>query len=264
MADVCYCHDSFTRSRATYYGSPDCYGTPTGACGYGEYGRDVNDGPVPLGPGALHGRRGTRTLTLLDLRPKYIFPFGHPVVSCPLGTLDNRLGPKSIVKCTKPQCTEDGVNVVVTDYGEGDRTDFILSQRAYGEMSKPDKAQELFAYGVVDVEFRRVPCQYSGDNLLLKVNEHSKQPGYLAIILLYVAGQNDITAVEFWEEDRQQWTPMRRAYGAVFDLANPPSGDINVRFLVSGTNGVNWVHPNDGIPSDWEAGATYDTQIQLY
>ncbi|OWM88329.1 expansin-like B1 [Punica granatum] len=229
---VCYCHDSFTRSRATYYGSPDCYGTPTGACGYGEYGRDVNDGYV-TGVSKLY-RNGA---------------------GC---------GACYQVKCTKPQCTEDGVNVVVTDYGEGDRTDFILSQRAYGEMSKPDKAQELFAYGVVDVEFRRVPCQYSGDNLLLKVNEHSKQPGYLAIILLYVAGQNDITAVEFWEEDRQQWTPMRRAYGAVFDLANPPSGDINVRFLVSGTNGVNWVHPNDGIPSDWEAGATYDTQIQLY
>ncbi|KAK4262571.1 hypothetical protein QN277_028117 [Acacia crassicarpa] len=36
----------FTSSRATYYGSPDCYGTPRGACGYSEYGRTVNDGSV--------------------------------------------------------------------------------------------------------------------------------------------------------------------------------------------------------------------------
>jgi hypothetical protein len=88
------------------------------------------------------------------------------------------------------------VNVVVTDYGEGDKTDFILSTRAYARMARPNMALELFAYGVVDVEFRRIPCRYSGYNLMFKVHEHSRFPEYLAIVLLYQAGQNEILAVE--------------------------------------------------------------------
>jgi hypothetical protein len=91
------------------------------------------------------------------------------------------------------------VNVVVTDYGEGDKTDFILSPRAYARMAHPNMAVELIAYGVVDVEFRRIPCRYSGYKLMFKVHEHSRYPDYLAIILLYQAGQNEILAVELWQ-----------------------------------------------------------------
>ncbi|KAJ7011325.1 expansin-like B1 [Populus alba x Populus x berolinensis] len=36
----------YTCSRATYFGSPDCLGTPTGACGFGGYGGTVNDANV--------------------------------------------------------------------------------------------------------------------------------------------------------------------------------------------------------------------------
>ncbi|GMQ04665.1 hypothetical protein CsSME_00050010 [Camellia sinensis var. sinensis] len=43
---VCYSQDAYVCSRATYYGSPDCLGTPIGACGFGEYGRTVYDGGV--------------------------------------------------------------------------------------------------------------------------------------------------------------------------------------------------------------------------
>jgi len=91
--------------------------------------------------------------------------------------------------------------VVVTDYGEGDRTDFILSTRAYAKMAKPDDYQtkQLFAYGVVEVEFRRVPCRYPGQNLLVSVSEHSRNPSYLAVILLYVGGKDDVIAAEYWQ-----------------------------------------------------------------
>lgn len=88
---------------------------------------------------------------------------------------------------------------MVTDYGEGDRTDFILSPRAYTKLAKPNLALELFAYGVVDVEYRRISCKYSSNNLMVQVHEHSNYPQYLAIVILYVAGQNDITAVELWQ-----------------------------------------------------------------
>lgn len=56
---------------------------------------------------------------------------------------------------------------------------------------------------------------------------------------------------------------MRRVYGVVFDYENPPSGEIYLRFQVSGSGGVNWVQSKNVIPSDWKAGAAYDTMIQL-
>ena len=105
------------------------------------------------------------------------------------------------VRCKiQEHCDDYGAYVAVTDYGEGDRTDFIMSPRAYSRLARnPDASKELFKYGVVDVEFRRVPCRYSGYNVFFKVHEHSKNPNYLAIVILYAAGRYDITAVQFWQ-----------------------------------------------------------------
>lgn len=105
------------------------------------------------------------------------------------------------VRCTNPTyCSDSGAYVVVTDHGEGDYTDFILSPRAYAKLANSNAALELFSRGVVDVEFRRVSCQYPNYNTVkFKVHEHSRYPDYLAIVIIYVAGKNDITAVELWQ-----------------------------------------------------------------
>ncbi|XVF52527.1 hypothetical protein PTKIN_Ptkin05aG0025500 [Pterospermum kingtungense] len=230
---LCYSQDDFVKSRATYYGSPDCLGTPTGACGFGEYGRTVNDANV-AGASARLYKNGT---------------------GC---------GACYQVRCTNPRlCTDDGVYVVVTDYGEGDNTDFIHSPRAYARMAKPDTAAELFSYGVVEVEYKRIPCRYGGYKLQFKVHEHSKFPNYLAIVLLYVSGKNEVLAVEMWREDCKEWIRMRRAYGAVFDMANPPMGPVSLRFQVQGSAGLKWMQAPNIIPSDWQAGVAYESDIEL-
>lgn len=86
----------------------------------------------------------------------------------------------------------------MTDYGEGDNEDFILSPRTYSKLALPHVAHELFAFGVVDVEYKRVSCQYAGHNVMYKVHERSKYPNYLALVVTHVAGQNDITRVELY------------------------------------------------------------------
>lgn len=104
------------------------------------------------------------------------------------------------VRCKIPNlCADDGMKVVVTDHGEGDRTDFILSPRGFSMLARPNMAADLFAYGVIGMEYRRVPCQYPGSNLMVKVHEHSKFSDYLAIVMLNQAGLSDITAVEIWQ-----------------------------------------------------------------
>ncbi|KAL4556834.1 hypothetical protein LXL04_034998 [Taraxacum kok-saghyz] len=160
------------------------------------------------------------------------------------------------VRCKSPKhYSVEGTKVVVTDHGEGDNTDFILSVHAYNKLALPGLAKELFSYGVVDVEYKRISCQYSGYNLMLKVHEHSKFPEYLSLIAIYQAGVSEITAVEIWQENCQQWMSMRRAYGAVWDMPNPPRGQpegaINVRIQVTDCSGSKWVQLKSLIPSEW-------------
>lgn len=228
------CTSQFTPSRATYYGSPDCNGTPRGACGFGEFGRTVNDGSVSGASARL-------------------YKDGSGCGAC------------YKVRCKNPQlCNYDGVNVVMTDYGEGDHTDFILSPRAYSKLALPNVAPELFAFGVVDVEYKRVSCQYTGYNVMYKVHERSNYPNYLALVVTYVAGKNDVTGVELWREDCKEWVPMRRAFGAVWDMANPPQGSITLRFqATSSTGNTFWMQSTNALPDNWEAGAAYDSKLQL-
>lgn len=180
---------------------------------------------------------------------------------------------------------------MVTDYGEGDNTDFILSTRAYTRLARPNMASELLAYGVVNVEYRRISCRYAGYNILFKIHEYSRYPDYLAIVIMYQGGQNDIVALEIWkvrssdiqildftvikiinglkifimmgvvQEDSKEWVAMRRAFGAVFDMANPPKGRLTLRFKVSA--GQTWALARNVIPNDWKAGVAYDSTIQL-
>ncbi|KAK9121005.1 hypothetical protein Syun_018622 [Stephania yunnanensis] len=106
---------------------------------------------------------------------------------------------------------------------------FILSPKGFQELARKNLALELMAYGVVDIEYRRISCQYPGYNLMFKVQENSRFPVYLAIVIIYQAGQSEITAVEIWLEDCKQWQGMGKAFGAVWDISNPPEGSITER-----------------------------------
>ncbi|XXG43742.1 hypothetical protein AAC387_Pa01g3711 [Persea americana] len=63
--------DPFICSRATDYGSPDCLGTPRGACGYREFGKTINGGDV--GAVCRLYRNGTRCGACYQVRfPNYL------------------------------------------------------------------------------------------------------------------------------------------------------------------------------------------------
>lgn len=67
------------------------------------------------------------------------------------------------------------------------------------------------------------------------------------------------------QEDYKEWKGMRRSHGGVWDMPNPPKGDIKLRFQVSGSMGYGkWVMVDNALPSYWKAGAFYDTDIHLY
>jgi hypothetical protein len=67
----------------------------------------------------------------------------------------------------------------------------------------------------------------------------------------------------YMQEDCKEWRGMRRAYGAVWDIPNPPKGAISLKLQVCGSAGVTWVQADNVLPSDWKAGVAYDSAIQL-
>lgn len=96
------------------------------------------------------------------------------------------------MKCKIPaHCTDEGSTIVVTDFGIGPYTDFVLTARAFASLARPNMDKELLASGVVDIDFRRVPCKYSS-NIALMVHERSANPHYLAVFPIYQAGSYDI------------------------------------------------------------------------
>ncbi|CAO2819438.1 unnamed protein product [Amaranthus hypochondriacus] len=228
LPTLCYSQE---KSKATYFGSPDCKGNPSGACGYGDYGRTVNDGDV-----AAVSR---------------LYKNGAGCGAC------------YQVKCSEEECNEDGVKVVVTDHGVSNEADFILSGQAFSKMAKSGMENNLKAYGHVNVEYQRISCQYPANNLMLKVHEHSRYPNYLALLFYYQSGIYDITAVEIFEEANLRWRACRRAYGAVWDVTNPPKGSLTIRFFVASSVQAKWMVAANVIPPSWTPGVAYDTSLQL-
>jgi len=224
--------ESYIASRATYYGSPDCLGTDGGACGYGSFGRNLNGGDVAAV--AQLYRNGTGCGACYQVR-------------CTNGDL----------------CTDEGVKITVTDYGQGDRTDFIMSLRGYSKLARAEKVSQVISLGVVDIEYKRISCQYEGYNIMFKIDSSSNFPDYLALMMWYQAGQKDVLAIQLCQEESYEWKEMCQSHGAVWDVVTPPMGALSLRFLVSDGNSQEWMSAANVIPANWSAGAVYDSGIQL-
>ncbi|CAI0418329.1 unnamed protein product [Linum tenue] len=120
-----------------------------------------------------------------------------------------------------------------------------------------DSAASLQALGIIDIEYKRVSCSYPNRNITIKIDENSNYPHYLAFVIWYQQGQRDITAVQLCEL-------LDRSYGAVWTTTSPPTGLLSLRMLFSDENGYEtWVVPPTNIPSNWKAGETYDTGVQV-
>ncbi|KAH7863694.1 hypothetical protein Vadar_020833 [Vaccinium darrowii] len=213
--DAATCSDCFTRSRAAYYPNSDENGTETGRCGYGTFGATINGGNVSAASDLY--RDG---------------------VGC---------GACYQVRCTNSNyCSDKGATVVITDHGSSDRTDFILSRRAFSRIAQTtDAAASLLALGVVDIEYRR------------------NNPHYLAFIIWHQQGKKDITAVQLCETQNFVCKLIDRSYGAVWTTTSPPRGPLSLRMLFSDDDEETWLIPVNNIPEDWKPGNTYDSGVQV-
>ncbi|KAL9391215.1 hypothetical protein Peur_015135 [Populus x canadensis] len=160
-------------------------------------------------------------------------------------------------------CSREGTRVIVTDLNRNNQTDFVLSSRAFMAMANKDMGRNILKQGIVEVEYKRVPCEYKNQNMAVRVEESSKNSNYLAIKLLYQGGQTEVVAIDFAKVGSSNWGFMSRNYGAVWDSDRVPSGALQFRFVITAGFDGKWIWARNVLPEDWKPGMTYDSGVQI-
>lgn len=169
------------------------------------------------------------------------------------------------IKCKNPKlCSKQGTRVVVTDLNTSNQTDFVLSSNAFKAMANKAMGDTLLKQGLVDVDYRRVPCDYKNKNLAVRVEEISKKPDYLAIKFLYQGGQTEIVGADIATVGDANWNYVSRNYGAVWDTDRVPKGALQLRLRVTqGFDGLELWQDKAVLPADWKNGVVYDTGLKV-
>ncbi|XP_048568671.1 expansin-B7-like [Triticum urartu] len=226
-------------ARATWYGAPDGAGPDDngGACGF----KNVNLPPF-------------NAMTSCGNEP--LFKDGKGCGSC------------YQIRCvgkTHPACSGVPETVIITDmnYYPVPRYHFDLSGTAFGAMAKDGRNDELRHTGIIDMQFKRVPCQYTGMSLTFHV-EKGSNPNYLAILVEYGNGDGDVAQVDLMDggEPTVAWRPMRESWGSIWrlDTRRPLRGPFSLR--VTNGSGRSLV-ADQVIPADWQADAVYSSAVQF-
>ncbi|KAJ4715882.1 Expansin-like protein [Melia azedarach] len=139
-------------------------------------------------------------------------------------------------------CRSQGTTVIVTDQmTNSNKTDLVLSRKAYMALAKRGMGKHLLKNGAIDVEYKRYPCDFfNNKNLSLRVEDSSKNP----------SGFSDFS--------------LKRNHSAVWDVDNVPNYVLIFEFGVI-KESSDWVYifAKNVIPTDWKPGMIYDTGVQI-
>ncbi|KAK9666701.1 hypothetical protein RND81_14G204800 [Saponaria officinalis] len=225
------CDRCVHQSKAAYFSSDSPLSS--GACGYGSLALNFNGGFLASGVPSLY-KNGAGCGACFQIRCN-----------------DSAL------------CTKRGTKVIMTDLNKDTNVDFVLSSTAFESMAQPGKEQDVRKLGITNIEYKRIPCYYKGQNLAVRVEEFNIYPGYLAIKVLFQGGQTEIVGIDVSQAGAGNWYFMSRNYGAVWDTSRVPNGPLDFRFIVTSGYDGKFIWARNVLPSNWKPGVIYNTRAQI-
>ncbi|CAN6232737.1 unnamed protein product [Urochloa humidicola] len=236
-ASNAYGSGGWLSAGATYYGAPNGDGSDGGACGYqNAVGQRPFSSMIAAGsPSLFKGGKGC--------------------------------GACYEVKCeSNPACSGHPATVVITDECPGgvclaEAAHFDMSGTSMGAMAKPGMADRLRAAGILKIQYKRVPCKYSGVNIAFRVDQGSN-PFYFEVLIEFEDGDGDLSAVDLMEAGCGTWTPMVQNWGALWRYNSNTGKALRAPFSLRLTSDSGKVLvANNVIPAGWTAGATYRSLV---
>ncbi|KAJ4715887.1 Expansin-like [Melia azedarach] len=165
----------------------------------------------------------------------------------------------------KALCSRKGTKFILSDITHNNKTDFVLSRKAFMAMANRGMGKDILKHRVLDVEYKRIPCEYKNHNLSLRVEESSKKPDHLAVKLLYQGGQTEIVRIVVYQVGATFPIDMSRKSGAIWETKSAPKEASRFGFVVlEGGFDPRW-HWADYtvLPVDWKPGMIYDTGVRI-
>ncbi|KAJ1296304.1 hypothetical protein BS78_01G289900 [Paspalum vaginatum] len=223
-------------AKATWYGAPTGAGPDDngGACGF----KHTNQYPFS-------------SMTSCGNEP--IFKDGKGCGSC------------YQIRCVKsnhPACSGVAQTVVITDmnYYPVAKYHFDLSGTAFGAMATSGLNDKLRHAGIIDMEFRRVPCNFPGLTINFVV-QHGSNPMYLAVLVEFEDKDGDVVQVDIMENNSGHWEAMHESWGSIWriDPNHPLKGPYSLR--ITNESGRQLVAKNI-IPANYIPDTNYRSYIQ--
>ncbi|KAL2477982.1 putative expansin-B2 [Forsythia ovata] len=220
----------------TWYGSPNGAGSDGGACGYQDaVGKPPFSSRITAAASSLYKSGG----------------------SC---------GACYQVKCKEnTACSGNPVTVVITDECPGCDSEsvlFDLSGTSIGDMATSGKADQLRNAGRLQIQYKRVECNYPGVELTFRVDTGSNA-NYFAAVIEYEDGDGDVAGVELKQAlDSDSWLPMQQSWGAVWKLNSGNSLEAPFSIKITGDSGKSLV-ANNVIPAGWKPGNIYRSVVNF-
>ncbi|KAH7863279.1 hypothetical protein Vadar_015646 [Vaccinium darrowii] len=229
-------NSDWSAAAATWYGSANGGGSDGGACGY----QNAVDQPPYSELVAAGGPS--------------IFKSGKGCGAC------------YQIKCTgNAACSGNPVTVVITDECPEcvkEAFHFDLSGTSFGAMATSGQADQLRNAGILQIQFKRVPCNYPGVSVSFRVDPGSN-PNYFAVAIEYEDGDGDLSGVDLKQAlDSDSWTSMRQSWGAVWRLDAGSALQAPFSIKLIGESGSTIV-ANNVIPAGYQPGQTYRSIVNF-